>query len=131
MIVSKEDVLTQLLALLPPPLTFGRIPKCFGTAVWTFLSSKFWTQDHMYMLCYLIVIFYSLFGWLTANYAPLERGQLHSPDVSHYVFIIFLSEGQWKPRNYDFFKTGDRLHTDGPIQRLTCRQTDRHKKVKI
>ena len=40
MIVSEEDVLTHLLALLPPPLIFGRIPKCFDTAVWTFLSSS-------------------------------------------------------------------------------------------
>ena len=39
MIVSEEDVLTQTLALLPPPLIFGRIPKGFRTEV-TFLSSS-------------------------------------------------------------------------------------------
>ena len=33
MIVSGEIVLTQTLALLPPPLTFGRIPIFFDTAV--------------------------------------------------------------------------------------------------
>ena len=33
MIISEEDVLTHPLALLPPPLIFGRIPKCFDTAV--------------------------------------------------------------------------------------------------
>ena len=33
MIHSEEAVSTQTLALLPPPLIFGRIPKCFDTAV--------------------------------------------------------------------------------------------------
>ena len=38
MIVAKEAVFTQTLALLPPHplLIFGRIPKCFDTAVCTF-----------------------------------------------------------------------------------------------
>ena len=40
MIHSEEAVLTQTLALLPPPLILGRIPKCFDTAVRTFLSSS-------------------------------------------------------------------------------------------
>ena len=35
---SEEVVSTQTLALLPPPLIFEIIPKCFDTAVWTFLS---------------------------------------------------------------------------------------------
>ena len=39
MIVAEEAVLTKTLALLPSPLIFGRIPKCFDTVVWTFLSS--------------------------------------------------------------------------------------------
>ena len=33
MIVAEEAVLTQTLALLPPPRIFGRISKCFDTAV--------------------------------------------------------------------------------------------------
>ena len=36
----KEAVLTQSLALLPPPLIFGKIPKCFDTAVLTLSSSS-------------------------------------------------------------------------------------------
>ena len=39
-IVSEEAVLTQTLALLPPLLIIGRIPKCFDTAVLTFLISS-------------------------------------------------------------------------------------------
>ena len=38
MIVSEDVFLTQTLVLLPPPLIFWRIPKCFHTAVLTFLS---------------------------------------------------------------------------------------------
>ena len=30
---NEEVVLTQTVALLPPPLIFGRIPKCFHRAV--------------------------------------------------------------------------------------------------
>ena len=40
MIVSEEAVLTQTLALLPRPLIFGGIAKCFDTAVLTFLGSS-------------------------------------------------------------------------------------------
>ena len=33
MIAAEVAVLTQTLALLPPLRTFGKIPKCFDTAV--------------------------------------------------------------------------------------------------
>ena len=33
MIAAEEAVLTQTLALLPPPLKLGRTPECFDTAV--------------------------------------------------------------------------------------------------
>ena len=40
MIVVKGTVLTQTLALLPPPLVFGTIPGYFHKAVWSLLSSS-------------------------------------------------------------------------------------------
>ena len=40
MVVPEGTVLTQTLALLPPSLNFGKNPKCFDTAVLTFLSSS-------------------------------------------------------------------------------------------
>ena len=52
MIVSEEAVLTQTLPLLPPPLIFGRIPKCFDTAVLTFLSSS--SEPKITYTCYAI-----------------------------------------------------------------------------
>ena len=33
MIVAEKAILTQTMKLLPPPLIFGRTPKCFETAV--------------------------------------------------------------------------------------------------
>ena len=33
MILSEEAALTQILALLPPPLIFGILPKCFDIAI--------------------------------------------------------------------------------------------------
>ena len=99
---------------------------------------EFWVRvlnqrPRMYMLCYDIqyLFFHLLFGWIMTNVAPLARAQLHSPDFNHYVFIIILSKGQWLSHNYESFKTWDGLHTDAQIQRLTYRQTDRHKKVNI
>ena len=99
---------------------------------------EFWVRvlnlrPRMYMLCYDIqyLFFHLLFGWTMTNVAPLARAQLHSPDFNHYVFIIILSKGQWLSHNYESFKTWDGLHTDAQIQRLTYRQTDRHKKVNI
>ena len=68
---------------------------------------------------------------MTSNSASLARRQLHSPNANHSIFIIFPSEGQCKPRNNDFFKTWDGFHRDVQKQRLTYRQTDRRKKVKI
>ena len=55
MIVSEEAVLTQTLALLLPPLIFGRIPKCFDTAVLTFLSSS--SEPKTTYTCYAIQYF--------------------------------------------------------------------------
>ena len=40
MIDDEEALLTQILALLLPPLIFGTIPKYFDIAVYTFLSSS-------------------------------------------------------------------------------------------
>ena len=51
MIVSEEAVLTQTLALLPPPLIFGRIPKCFDTVL-TFWSSS--SEPKITSICYAI-----------------------------------------------------------------------------
>ena len=39
-------------SLLPPPLIFGRIPKCFNTAVLTFLSSS--SEPKTTYTCYAI-----------------------------------------------------------------------------
>ena len=96
MIVSEETILTQTSVLFPSRLIFGRILKCFVTAVWTFFISKSESKvTYVYaILCYSIVIFCMLFGELSTNFASLEGGQLHSPDVNHYVFIITSSEGQ-------------------------------------
>ena len=52
MIVSEEAVFTQTLELLPPSLIFGRIPKCFDTVVWTFLSSS--SKTKITYACYAI-----------------------------------------------------------------------------
>ena len=61
MIVSEEVVLTQTLAPLPPPLIFGRILKCFDTAVLTFLSSS--SEPKITYTCYAIQkLFYLLFA---------------------------------------------------------------------
>ena len=40
MIAAEDAVLTQTLALLPPPQIFGRISNCSDTAVPTSLSSS-------------------------------------------------------------------------------------------
>ena len=42
-------------ALLLPPLTFGRIPKCSDAAV-NFFEFYTRTEDHAYMLTYSVVI---------------------------------------------------------------------------
>ena len=34
-----------------------------------------------------------------ANFGPLSRGQPHSPDVNHCVFLHFRPEGHREPRN--------------------------------
>ena len=52
MIVSEEAVLTQALTPLPPPLIFGKIPKCFDTTVLTFLSSS--SKPKITYTCYAI-----------------------------------------------------------------------------
>ena len=68
MIISEEIVLTQTLTLLRPPIIFGKIPKCFDTAVLIFLSFCVLVLNpisHMYiMLCYSIVIILSTI-WVT------------------------------------------------------------------
>ena len=61
MIVSEEAVLTQTLALLPLPLIFGRIPKCFDTAVSTFLSSSGEPKTMLFISYFLSAI------WLSHN----------------------------------------------------------------
>ena len=67
---------------------------------------------------------------MTTNFESLARTQFHSPDANQWVFIIFSFEDQWKSSN-DFFKTCDGLQLGAQIQRLTYRQTDRRKKLKI
>ena len=86
------------------------------------------TRSHTHAILF-IVTSYLLFGWVTTNFESLARRQVHSPDANHWVFIIFSLKGQWKSSN-DFFKTCDGLHLEAQIQRLTYRQTDRHKKLK-
>ena len=44
------------------------------------------------------VFFQLLFGCPTANFGPFSRGQPHSPDVYHSVFI-FSTRGHQEPRN--------------------------------
>ena len=56
MIPSKEAVFTQTLALLPPPLISGRNPKCFHTAVLTFLSSN--SEPKITYTCYAIYSYF-------------------------------------------------------------------------
>ena len=74
------------------------------------------------MLCYLLVVSYFLFGWVTTNSESLPRIQLHWPDANHSVFIIFSFEGHMKSGNNDFFKTWDTLYIDAQTQRLTYRK---------
>ena len=57
MIISKEAVLTSTLALLPPPLVFGRIRKCFDRAVLTFSSSN--SEPKVTYTCYAIELIMS------------------------------------------------------------------------
>ena len=61
MIVVKGAVLTQILALLPPLLFFGTIPRYFHTEVWSFLSSS--SELKIFYTCssiqYLLFICYS------------------------------------------------------------------------
>ena len=71
------------------------------------------------MPTYSIAIFYLLFGCLKTNFGSLSRGQPHSPDVNHCVFIIFLFKGLWEPHNNKFLKTRDGLQTDPHTRRLT------------
>ena len=72
-------------SLFPPPPTFF--------SFWVLVLNP---RSHMYaMLCYSIVIFYLLFGWLVIRFAPLARTHIHSPVANHYAFIITLSKGQW------------------------------------
>ena len=130
MIVSEEAVLTQTLALLPLPRIFRRILMFWYSSL-NFFEFYFWTQYHIYMLCYLLVIFCLLFAWVTTNSESLAGRQLHWLYANHFFFIIFSFEGQWKSRNNDLFKAWDGLHIDAQTQRLTYRQTDGHKKVKI
>ena len=46
-------------------------------------------EDHIYMLTYLTVSFYLLLDQLMTNFRSLLRGQPHSPNVNHCIFIIF------------------------------------------
>ena len=67
MIAAEEAVLTEALALLPPVLIFRRIPKCFDTAVWHFLSSSP-EQKITYLLTNSIAPLYLLFRWTKTNF---------------------------------------------------------------
>ena len=77
-------------------------------------------------------------SWFFICYLADSRLILHHQQGDRFTHLIlipafyfFASEGQWKSRNNDFFKTWDRLHTDAQIEKLTYRKTDGHKKVKI
>ena len=72
-------------------------------------QNSIWTEDHMYMLTYslVILIFYPLFGCPTTHIGSLSKGQPHSCDVNHSVFISFWLKGHWEPPNNGVLKTWD------------------------
>ena len=76
MIISEEVVLTQILALLPHGLIFGRIPKSFDTAGSIFLSSS---SEHNITYIY-AMLFNSYFLsaiWLThSQFCTISKGTL-------------------------------------------------------
>ena len=45
------------------------------------------------------IVFYLVFGYTTANFEPLSRGQPDSPDFNNYIFIEFSAEGHREPRS--------------------------------
>ena len=49
--------------------------------------------------------FLSAIGCPMTNFRSLSRGQPQSPNVKHYVFIIFCFRGHWEPHNNEFLKT--------------------------
>ena len=55
---------------------------------------------------------------ILANFGSLSRGQPHSPNVNHCVFIIFCFRSDWEPHNNEFLKAWDGL------QRPTDTQSD-------
>ena len=58
MIPAEKAGLTKILALLPRPLIFGRIPKCFDIRVWTFwllaLNRKSNVHAEVFISCFVI-----------------------------------------------------------------------------
>ena len=59
---------------------------------------------------------------ILANFGSLSRGEPHSSNVNHGIFIIFSFRGHWGPHNNEFLKTWDGL------QRPTDPQSDWKKK---
>ena len=75
MIISEEVVLTQILALLPHGLIFGRIPKSFDTAGSIFLSSS---SEHItYIYAMLFNSYFLSAIWLThSQFCTISKGTL-------------------------------------------------------
>ena len=71
MIDDEEALLTQILALLLPPLIFGTIPKYFDIAVYTFLSSSPELMITYTCLPIQYLFFYLLFGCSTTTFESL------------------------------------------------------------
>ena len=78
----------------------------------TFFELHPWTENHIHMLTYSIVLFYLLLGCLKNNFGSFSRGQPQSLDVNHYVFIIFWLKSRWELHKNESLKTWNGLPTD-------------------
>ena len=77
MTVSEEAALTQTLALLPPPLIFGRVPKCFNTTVWTSLSSGSESKiTHTYAILFYSFMLFVVYFMLCYIFHPKVSASL-------------------------------------------------------
>ena len=59
-----------------------------------------------------------------ANFWVFPKGQLHSPNVNHSIFIIFCCKGHWESHSKEFIKTWDGLQKDPQTHRLTNTKTN-------
>ena len=95
---------------------FSRIPEYFDFFFWLLdLNRRLHTHDDLFNT-YLLS---AMFGCPKTNFWSLSRGQPHSPDINHCVFIIFWLKIHWKPHNNDSLKNWNGLKTDSQTHRLT------------